>query len=291
MVANGRPCAVITGSRSSEEMQKVLGAILLEGSSMTSLDNLTHDIEGNLLAQMVTQIYIKPRILGESKVPECEWRGTLYATGNNIRVVGDMARRAVVCNIDAKLERPEQRHFKANPIKQIEKDRSRYIAAIITIARAYAQSGEKAEVSPLVGFEGWTRFVREPLVWLGEADPVDSMEQTRARDPSRVAANELINHWYRLIGIDKVVTVRKVIEIANEVKEATSHGDRVYRHAAFRELLLGEVGTAKGEIEPVPLGKWLQTLHGRIFDGMRIEVEPKKGAANRYVLHETSAQK
>ena len=137
VIVTGRLCPVITGSRSAEELEKRLAALLLEGSSMASLDNLSHDIEGDLLAQMVTQQYIKPRILGKSEVPECEWRGILFATGNNIRVVGDMIRRTLVCWLAAKVERPELRSFKFNPIERVLENRGAYIAAAITIARAY----------------------------------------------------------------------------------------------------------------------------------------------------------
>ena len=86
---------------------------------MSSLDNLSHDIEGDLLAQMVTQTFIKTRILGKSEIPECEWYGMLFATGNNIRVVGDMVRRTLVCQLDAKLERPELRKL------QVQSNRAR----------------------------------------------------------------------------------------------------------------------------------------------------------------------
>ena len=101
VLVTGRPCPVITGSKSAEENEKRLGALLLEGSSINSLDNLSVDIGGDLLAQMVTQILIKPRILGRSEMPECENRGMLFATGNNIRVIGDMIRRTLVSWLDA----------------------------------------------------------------------------------------------------------------------------------------------------------------------------------------------
>lgn len=166
-IVTGRQCPVITGAKSVEEMEKRLGALLLEGSSMSSLDNLSHDIAGDLLAQMVTQTFIKTRILGKSEIPECEWRGTLFATGNNIRVIGDMVRRTLSCHLDAKLERPELRSFKFDPMQRVQQDRASYVAAAITIARAYAVSNEKVKVTPFVGFEGWSRVVREPLIWLG----------------------------------------------------------------------------------------------------------------------------
>jgi putative DNA primase/helicase len=107
-IITGRSCPVTTGSDSKEEMEKRLGALLLEGVPVFSLDNLSQDIEGDLLAQIVTQRPVKIRILGKTQMPECEWNGMMFATGNNIRVVGlDMLRRVLVCRLDAKVERPE----------------------------------------------------------------------------------------------------------------------------------------------------------------------------------------
>src|SRR6185312_216695 len=42
-IVTGRNCPVVTGSRTSEEMEKRLGALLLEGVPLASLDNLSHD--------------------------------------------------------------------------------------------------------------------------------------------------------------------------------------------------------------------------------------------------------
>ena len=275
-IVTGRPCPVITGSGAVEEMEKRLGALLLEGAFMTSLDNMACDIKGALLAQMVTQICIETRILGKSEMPECEWRGMLFATGNNIRVVDDMIRRTLTCNLDAKVERPERRKFHFDPIQRVLKERAAYIAAAITIARAYmaADQPRATDMTPLAGFDAWSRMVREPLLWLGEGDPVVSMEKARASDPERVAAHELVSLWSQRIGIGKVVSARDIIATAE-------------RFSKFRALLIEQAGTLRGDqIDPVRLGKLLQTLHGRVYDMLRIDVVSHRGRSNEYVLHE-----
>jgi putative DNA primase/helicase len=275
-IITGRKCPVITGSKSGEEMEKRLGVLLLEGSSMTSLDNLSQDIEGDLLAQMVTQNFIKPRILGKSEMPECEWRGMLFATGNNIRVVGDMIRRTLVCQLDAKLEHPEQRKFPFDAIQRILDNRGSYIAAAITIARAYAAaSSPKANSTiPLNGFDSWSKVVREPLIWLGEADPVASMEAARAADPERVAAQELMTLWSKCIGVGKLVSTRSIIATAND-----------HRFPSFRAFLIEHVGGKGDQIDSVGLGKWLQKESGRVYGNLRINVVSHRGRGNEYVMN------
>ena len=114
-IARGQLCPVITNVKSVEEMEKRLGALVLEGVPMISLDNCSHDIGGDLLCQITERRLIRIRILGKSEMPECEWRGVLFATGNNITFLGDMARRGLIGNIDAKVERPELREFSFDP--------------------------------------------------------------------------------------------------------------------------------------------------------------------------------
>ena len=72
MISTGRLCPVITASKNAEETEKRLGAVLLGGTSIVSLDNVMHDLAGELLCQLSERPVIKVRILGRSEMPECE---------------------------------------------------------------------------------------------------------------------------------------------------------------------------------------------------------------------------
>jgi hypothetical protein len=141
MVATGRSCPVITASRSSDETEKRLGSILLDGSPIVSLDNCTHDLGGDLLCQLSERPVIRIRILGRSDMPECESHTTVFATGNNIGLKGDMVRRGFVCKFEALDERPELRTYQHSPLKAAAADRGAYVAAALTIIRAYLATG------------------------------------------------------------------------------------------------------------------------------------------------------
>ena len=52
MISTGRLCPVITASKSIEETEKRLSTVLLDGSNIVSLDNVTHDLGGELLCQL-----------------------------------------------------------------------------------------------------------------------------------------------------------------------------------------------------------------------------------------------
>jgi putative DNA primase/helicase len=58
-------------------------------------------------------------------------------------------------------------------------------------------------------FEAWSGWVRDALLWLGKADPVDTMDAAREADPRRTAIVAVFSQWHTVIGTDKVsVTVR-----------------------------------------------------------------------------------
>jgi putative DNA primase/helicase len=288
-IVRGRPCPVITVSRSTEEMEKRLGALLLEVPPIISLDNCTLDLEGELLCQVTEQPLVKVRILGKSETPECEWRGTLFATGNNITLKGDMTRRGLTSNLDAGVELPETRRFDFDPVARVLSDRGTYIAAAIVIARAYLVSGEEAKCPPLGSYGGWSKFVREPLVWLGEADPVRSLEQARANDPERNAARALIEQWAKHLKVGEGYGAGDVIECARETRPAAVMGSMVpaYEHVRpeFYHLLLEKCSGPRGGIDPKPLGKWLSRMKGQVHDGFRIVAASVSSShGNRWAL-------
>lgn len=58
----------------------------------------------------------------------------------------------------------------------VAENRPILLAAGLTIIRAYKLSGKVMEQAPLPSFESWSRLVREPLLWLGMADPVATQD-------------------------------------------------------------------------------------------------------------------
>ena len=288
IIARGQVCPVITNVESNEEMEKRLGALILEGVPVISLDNCSEDIGGDLLCQITERRLIRIRILGKSEAPECEWRGVLFGTGNNVALLGDLARRGLISHLDPKVERPELREFDFDPIERVLKDRGAYIAAAITIARAYNAAGSPKVCGALGSYGEWAKVVRAPLIWLGQADPVESMEKTREEDPVRGATRNLIGFWKEelVLGVGySAIELINHVELKEKVEgEAGLFGVEELKHPEFRDLLMLQAGTSKGEIETRRLGNWLMSVRGQIHDGHRIEVTRKSARGNRYAL-------
>ena len=281
-IVRAQKCPVVTVAESEEEMEKRLGALVLEGVPVISLDNCIHDLGGAMLCQITERPIIRTRILGKSEMPELDWRGTLFANGNNIGVRGDMTRRTIQSNLDPHLEHPEQRTFAFSPVERVMADRGAYVAAVLTIARAYLESGARVECAPIASYEKWSCFVREPLIWLGEDDPVRSMEQARDMDPERAAALTLMTHWRAHLEPNKLYTAREIVQLAGATEtrkkiievngqhfETSETVPKAPEFREFLELECGYGGRGRG-IDTKKLGLWLKRIHGRIYDGDKI---------------------
>lgn len=289
-IINGRPCPVITVGFNKEETEKRLGAILLESPSIFSLDNLSGDLDGDVLCQMVTQQTVKIRVLGKSETPECEWRGTMFATGNNIFLVGDLTRRGLTIRLDPKEERPELRSFAFDPIESVLQHRGHYIAAAMTIVKAYMAASPQYERKPFAGFEGWSRFVREPLLWLSFEDPITSIENSNTNDPVRTAAHELIGVLVAACGTGKSFTTSDVVAKAREgnyeQEDFNTPGPAVtfkYTHPELHAFLMSEVPNKRGnDIEPRRLGRWMMRIDGQIYGKYCLRRKTVKSDGNAY---------
>jgi putative DNA primase/helicase len=277
-IATGRRCAVVAATGLSEELEKRLGAAMLSGRPMISLDNLSGELSSNLLCQAVSQPFISFRPLGVSAEINLTTRSVFVATGNNLSIADDLGRRTLLANIDSGLERPWEREFKQKPLEMIARDRPKYIGAALTITLAYIAANLPDLPSDLNGFEQWSRLVRAPLMWLGEDDPVLTMEAARdsdARLQAKAATLAAIGDLFGF-GEDRARTVAQMIEATDPSKSATGLKELLEtpmtpgaRQKALGEALMVVARQGK-EISPTKFGYWLRQAKGQIVSGLRL---------------------
>ena len=265
VVATGRLCPVITALKSVEETEKRLGSIILSGIPMISLDNSMHDLGGEFLCQIAERPVVKVRILGRSETPDCEVHTAVYATGNNISFRGDMVRRGLVCNLETLDERPELRRFKRNALRQAGANRATYVAAGLTVMRAYLAAGAPEVCGPFGSYAEWSTMVRSPLVWLGEPDPVASVDTTQAEDPELAELREWFILWLAEFRTDEPYRSASFVEAASVAPAG-------FNSNPLKQFLLRVASDKDGNISPKRVGEWLHRNTGRvarIADGRR----------------------
>jgi hypothetical protein len=270
MISTGRLCPVITASKNAEETEKRLSAVLLGGTNIVSLDNVMHDLAGELLCQLTERPVIKVRILGRSEMPECESHTAVFATGNNVTFKGDMVRRGLVCNLEAKTERPELREFKNDALARVASRRGTYVAAALTVTRAYLAAGAPRVCGPFGSYTAWSRMVRSPLVWLGEPDPIASMDVAREEDEELSSIREYFDLWENYgLDFDVEYTSSRIIEVARI--SLARGGQMDLNPRTFEQFLLRVAADKNGSsVSVLRLGLWMRKISGRVVTGRRL---------------------
>lgn len=189
--------------RDEEECRKVLLAQLLRGPAVVEFDNLTTDLLAHKsLCTALTSPYITDRILGVSKTATVGTRSLFLSSGNNVGPVKDMTRRCLTITLDPACENPAMRTFKRpNLVEEVRQQRGRYVSAALTIIAAWIQAGRPmAGCASFAGFGTWSNLVRQPLLWLGCADPIESVAAAMSSDPERETLGQLLDLWYANFG-------------------------------------------------------------------------------------------
>ena len=141
-LATGFRAPVISIGKDETELEKRLGAVLIAGYPIISLDNCSRPLRGDFLCEMLERPALKVRVLGLSKDVHIEPQLIAFATGNNLVLIGDVIRRTIVGRLDAGCEDPDLRQFACDPLRLIVENRGKYLAAVLTIIRAFQVSGE-----------------------------------------------------------------------------------------------------------------------------------------------------
>jgi hypothetical protein len=175
-IVHGTEPAMRPWVKDEDELRKSLYACLMAGDRSIWFDNLPDGIKvrSATLETFLTAAVWKDRTLGESTTTEIPNKTVLVASGNNVTPVAALARRSIVVRLDANTENLRGRVFRiADPRRYVMEHRAALLVDAITIIRAYLISTPTVTMpTTLPSFEQWSRLAREPLIWLGMADPV-----------------------------------------------------------------------------------------------------------------------
>jgi 5S rRNA maturation endonuclease (ribonuclease M5) len=261
ILATGKVAAVNSYSGDEEELRKVLESRLLKGDSFINLDNLSVPLRSDHLCQVLSQEEVNIRPLGHSVALDSATAAMFCATGNGLHFAGDMTRRVVLINLDAGVERPEERVFESDVIEDARRRRVEIVTSGLTLLRAFvANEGER--VSPALGsFETWSNLVRSALVWLGLPDPLGNSAKIRENDPEKE----------RTAAIISALPAGKpwaAADIARMVEEGAFDPIGNRRHEGLIEALGDFI--ERGRLNTTRFSGFLRKHTGRIVNGQMI---------------------
>jgi putative DNA primase/helicase len=199
------------------------------------------------------------RPLGTSTMMAIANTFTIVLNGNNLTIAEDLVRRTLVCRLDADAEIPEERVFRGDPIACVRRNRSACVAAALVVVRAYIAAGMPEALVQLPSFANWSDKVRSALVWLGQADPVETMATARFDDPVREERAEVFQALAAVLGSEGMRT-GEIVAAADKHPEL---------RAALQQVAPGHRDT----IDAKRLGKWLSRSADVIAGGWKLTVD------------------
>ncbi len=261
IVGTGRAGEMLGASRDDEEWRKAITAKLVGGSTLVIVDNVEGRLYAPSLARALTSRTWTDRVLGRSEVATVKQRATWAATGNNISLGGDLARRCYWIRLDAKQSRPWQRNgFKhPNLTAWAGEKRGELVAAVLTLARAwYATRCPKAEGVPRLGsFEAWSETIGGILAFAGVEGFLGNLEELYDKaDESSAEWEAFLQEWWRQLGDDsitgkaltKLITEEKALKDAlpGDLSEAFDKGEGSFTRR-LGKALAKRAGTRYGD--------------------------------------------
>lgn len=206
IVTTGRAMEPITAPTDEDEWRKKITSFVKEGGLIVPLDNVASDMYSAALSSALTDVYWRDRLLSTNDAPVYRMLLCFYATGNNLRLKGDLPRRSYLSQLDAEMERPWERktelfwHPKLN--KWVFEHRGELLAALLTMVRAWVVAGRPPSGNHVMGnFEEWTEVLGGILGYAKVEGFLDNAEILNTEvDTGGEEWAEFLHKWWVLLG-------------------------------------------------------------------------------------------
>lgn len=284
--ATGKAPTPIAAKNEEAEWRKALLTEMISGPRIVVIDNIRGVLESQTLELILTSETFSERILGQSKNAKPRNEATWIATGNNLLIGGDLARRSYRIRLIANEANPDERDPETFQIPDLEAwitdHRSEVVAAILTICRAWYLAGKpKALTVPyLATFSDWAKTIGGILEFVG----IQGFQQNRAelRSRNNEEAEEweaFLSTWYESLGDEwqnngeLAETFRKLL-LQNTVIDKPSAKSVYDVMPKYLKKSLAEKPNSFEVSLSIALGKRVQTVYG--MDGYRLEKDKDK---------------
>lgn len=260
-----------------EELDKLIGAKIKNNKKILLIDNVNNSVSGGglLNALLTAGNKAEPRILGESELITHNAKMFIVLNGNAARLIGDITRRVLKIRIDPLCSNPHEKRFPFLPDEYVKQHKKELIEAALTIIKAYYVAGcPKQDDNEIGSFEQWNKSIRCPLLWLGKADPYETIKDLQANDTERDLLLDLLKSWYLNFGCE-AKTTKDVINYANDF--LIQNNNKEYLKNVIDDIALDKKAN-------IPLGNFISKYKDRIEGNYRFKIVGKKNRATIYKI-------
>jgi putative DNA primase/helicase len=249
--------AVTPPPEDDAEARKLITAALLTAQEVVIFDDVAA-LRLCTLSRLLTATHWESRLLGSNRLAQLQNLITWVATGNNVSLGADLARRVVWVRLDARCWRPWEREGFLHPdlLSYVRKERGRILWALLVLVRHYFVRGCLQATVPIMGgFENWAYLVGGVLAACG----IDGFLQNREQLFGEVDQQD--GGWAEFL--------RMILEVHPDPFTARWLEEELRRDDKLRAAL----PDAMDSPTPRALAEALRRRVGRRFaaDGLRVE--------------------
>lgn len=254
VVAHGRTAYRITLVEQGEENEKRIATGLLAGHTTLIFGDVKH-LGSPLLLSLITEGQNNViRLLGTNTTIPVPPTLTMGASANNVTFnVPDLIPRTIALRLDPPTSTPENTPHSLDQhelVQHFARHRPAMLAAVINAIRGYLHRKPDPETDPkgipCGSFPQWAQMVRDPLVYYGFPDLLETQAQLRKQVPvgEQGAIEALFAAWWSLIG-EQGITSGRLLQMAANTESSRERDDGGYetitdpRKAALADAIGG----------------------------------------------------
>ncbi len=172
--------------QTEEEWRKEIATAMLEGPSLLIMDNIDNMLKSGVFANALTNKLLRIRNLGRFKLLAIPHPAVWLATGNNIKLGGDIPRRTYGVRLGKREKDYPFAHYPLLPWLRAELGKLTY--AKLVLWNAYRAAGcPQCDGPSLASFEEWSAVMRNFLAFL-EIDGFLANQSKRLADSDAESA-------------------------------------------------------------------------------------------------------
>jgi hypothetical protein len=259
-----------------ERMGAQLVNLIHAGEALAVLDNVPSGTEMRSaeLNQFLTCEKFQKRTHHQNKGENSggEQKCQLLANGNNVIPASDLIQRTLIVRFRPTGESHRGKEFRFDAKAHVTQNRTRLLAAILTIVRAYRLAGSPQPKGDNWGsFEGWVAGPVALTRWLTGTDPIKGIAREWVEvDPETVAREKVLLAWHDLFGDAAMLTTEVYNRCWGTPSIVLDERASTFREA-FGELI-NQVGKGWGKNNRPP-NSWDFAMGIKIIDGAVIKID------------------
>jgi len=257
--ALGGSAQLMSPANDDDEWRKRITAALAGAPGAIQIDNIARVFASPDLAAALTTSEWSDRLLGQSRIVRYPVRCVWVATGNNLTLSTELARRSVHTRMNPQRDRPWERQELAfrhpDLLAWVMSSRGALVGAALTLVNAWIAEGRPAGKKTIGSYEEWARLMGGILMVAGIPDFLaNTHEFYEAADTEAAVQRRLVAAWWEAfeeaeVGTAELFPVAETVEGLPFGRSTSERGQRTALGAyvaKMKDRVYGDFRVAKG---------------------------------------------